>query len=53
MGQFLHLHRVKLTVVDRVQVENRLTFATVVAPWTEDWILNTNRSAQLLEKHFQ
>ena len=29
-GRFLRLHRVKLTV-DRVQVENRLTFATVVA----------------------
>ena len=27
----LHLHRVKLRV-DRVQVENRLTFTTVVVP---------------------
>ena len=30
-GRFLRLHRVKLTV-DRVQVENTLTFATAVAP---------------------
>ena len=30
-GRFLHLHKVKLTV-DRVQVEDRLTFATTVAP---------------------
>ena len=31
MGLFLRLHRVKRTV-DRVQVENRLTFTTVVVP---------------------
>ena len=37
MGQFLHLHRVKLTL-DRIQVENRLTFVTVIVPETEDWI---------------
>ena len=44
-GRFLHLHRVKLTVVDGVQVENRLAFATVVAPETEDLLLNTNQNA--------
>ena len=38
---------------DRVQVENRFTFAIVVAPpKTEDWILNSNQSARFLLKHF-
>ena len=35
-----------------VQVENRLTFATLVAPWTEDWILNSNPSARFHFKTF-
>ena len=40
----------KLTV-DNIQVENGLTFATVIVPLTEDWIPNTNPSTRFPLKH--
>ena len=38
--------------VDHIQVENMLTFATVVVPQSEDWMLNRNRSAWFSFKTF-
>ena len=40
-------HALLLSYTTSILVENRLTFATVVALLTDDWILNSNPSARL------